>query len=725
MMPAEIPSAPITGNSTVFLHGPAGAGKTTLARQRLRYLLAAGVAPRSVLVLVPQRTLGLPYRALESGLEGLPAGEAAVSPAEAAVWAPVDAATVGGLARRAVDLFWPLAAEAAGFARPHDPPLFLTLETAQYYMNRQAAQVTYYEGLTDLRISAPRLASQVLDNLNKAAVVGFPMDEIAERLKAAWAGPADQGILYDRAQQAARAFRDYCLAHNLLDFSLQVEVFTRWLLPRAEVQRFLFDRYRHVIADNVEEDTPVAHDLLREWLARCDSGLMLMDEDAGYRTFLGADPEGAAGLRAACKYAVEAGLPAAWHGPETRAIQALGERLAGAVMGEAPRGAPAPAEGPFWTLDQYTFFPKMIAEVADQISALAAKGVPPSEIVVLAPYLTDALRFALAHEMERYDIAVRSTRPSRSLAEEPATRCLLTLAALAHPRWRILPPAHHVAQALTLAIEEMDLVRAQLLTQIVYRTKAGVPELTKFDQIKGEKRERITYTLGVAWDRLREWLVEPEHQEWPLDVFLTMLFDEVLSRRGFAFRGRLDNAAVAARLIESVRKFRQAVPPENLPPERDLAEEYVKAVGSGILAATSLIGDEPAGEGTEQAVLLAPAYTFLLRNRPVDHQFWLHVGGEAWGERIYQPLTQPHVLSRRFALEKGPGGKWTDADEVRARRQSLSRLVLGLSRRCRRQVHLVVVDLDERGQEERGPLLRAMQRVRRAGQAARAGRREP
>ena len=110
----------------------------------------------------------------------------------------------------------------------------------------------------------------------------------------------------------------------------------------------------------------------------------------------------------------------------------------------------------------------------------------------------------------------------------------------------------------------------------------------------------------------------------------------------------------------------------------------------GILAATSLLGDERQEAGAEPAVFLAPAYTFLLRNRPVDYQFWLNVGGDSWCERIYQPLTQPHVLSRRVRRPGGRprDGKWTDADEVRARREALSRLVLGLSRRCRKQIHL-------------------------------------
>ena len=45
-------------------------------------------------------------------------------------------------------------------------------------------------------------------------------------------------------------------------------------------------------------------------------------------------------------------------------------------------------------------------------------------------------------------------------------------------------------------------------------------------------------------------------------------------------------------------------------------------------------------------MLIAPAYTFLLANQPVDYQFWMDVGSPAWSERLYQPLTHPIILSR-------------------------------------------------------------------------------
>jgi hypothetical protein len=113
-------------------------------------------------------------------------------------------------------------------------------------------------------------------------------------------------------------------------------------------------------------------------------------------------------------------------------------------------------------------------------------------------------------------------------------------------------------------------------------------------------------------------------------------------------------------------------------------------------------------------VLLAPAYTFLMSNRPVDVQFWLNAGGRGWWERLYQPLTHPYVLGRGWPphdRHDRNDAVWSDADEVETRQEALYRLTLGLIRRCRRQIYLGLSELGEQGYEQKGPLLQAIQRV--------------
>jgi hypothetical protein len=366
----------------------------------------------------------------------------------------------------------------------------------------------------------------------------------------------------------------------------------------------------------------------------------------------------------------------------------------------------------------------MLDWVADEISKLVMEeSVPPGEIAVLAPFLSDSLRFSLIERLKRFNIEVRTHRPSRALRDEAAARCLLTFAKLAHPAWHRVPPADDVAQALMQSIADLDPVRARLLTDIVYRTREGAPVLTPFHQIVPQTQERISFLLGNRYDELRTWIQEyinstaENGEPEELDHFLSRLFGEVLAQAGFGFHRDFDAGAIAANLIESVQKFRQSMPPS--PDEvgsdeavdspvpgsgGNLAVEYIDLVERGVVAAQYISSWQVR---PENAVLLVPAYTFLMMNQPVTVQFWLDAGSRSWIERIYQPLTHPYVLRRDWPRDD----VWTDENEVEARESALGRLILGLTRRCRKRIYLTTSELSEQGYEQQGPLLQAVQRI--------------
>jgi len=109
----------------------------------------------------------------------------------------------------------------------------------------------------------------------------------------------------------------------------------------------------------------------------------------------------------------------------------------------------------------------------------------------------------------------------------------------------------------------------------------------------------------------------------------------------------------------------------------------------------------------KEAVLIAPAYTYLMSNRPDDIQFWLDIGSRGWFERLNQPLTHPYVLSRRWSQDK----LWTDKEEVDTSLEVLQRLTMGLLRRCRQKIYMTLSELGEQGYEQRGPLLHSVQRM--------------
>jgi hypothetical protein len=683
-------------SNRIWLEGPAGTGKTTTGVKRMLALLSAGVPGNNLLIITPQRTLQEPYLKALRGPGNKASGEATLI-------------TIGGLARRMVDLFWPVVAEQAGFKHPDKAPIFLTIETAQYHMARLVRPLLEEGFFDSVTIHRNRLYSQILDNLNKAAAVGFEHTEIGERLASAWYGDPAQLHVYANTQECARRFREHCLEYNLLDFSLQLEIFTRLLWHQPECRDYLQREYHYLIYDNPEEDIPVAHDILIDWLPGIESALVINDTDGGYRRFLGADPASADRIKECCNLSVA--LDERFDvSPQ---VAALGSALTGKLRGENDT-----TEGTDWqpavSLTTQKFYPEMLDQVIQDVRHLIQdEQVSPAEIVVLAPYLSDALRFALTTRFEESGIPWRSHRPSRSLRDEPASQCLLTLAELAHQGWDIHPTKFDLAYALMQAIDGMDLVRAQLLTEIVYRPREL--RLSTFAEIRPEVQERITFVYGNSYSILQNWLLAYRQETpQPLDHFLRRLFGEVLSQKGFGFHNNLDAARVAASLIESHMKFRQVMEESLANTDMPLGLEYIRMLQEGVIAAQYLEGWRSPNEA---AVLIAPAHTFLMMNRPVEYQFWLDIGSNGWAERVYQPLTHPYVLSRSW-LQKEPGTLWTDADEVAASRETLAQLAGGLLHRCRRGIYLGMTDLGEQGYEQRGPLLKAIWRMQNEIQTA-------
>ena len=681
---SELAQAPL--NRKIWLEGIAGGGKTSLGVARVLHLLRNGVPAESVLIFVPQRSLAQPYIAALRGWTDHQGGQVSVQ-------------TIGSLSLQMVETFWFMVAAEAGFRHPLDLPNFLSLELAQYFMTRAIEPlVDERDYFNSVRIDRPRLYSQIVDNMNKAALVGFPISEIGSRLKSALASGVEQAHIFDDAQTCAMAFRKYCLEHNLLDFSLQLEVFREHVWAKPPAKAYLRGRCKHLIVDGVEEDNPASHLFMQELLQSCESALIIYDRDAGFRRFLGADPVSALRLRDSCE--LQATLDETF---------VMGDAVAALSAGlGAQLGLPASTErdahpAPALITEAHRYHPAMVDWVARQVDMLVReRDASPNDIVIVAPFMSDALRFGLADRLSQRGIPLRSHRPSRALRDEPAARTLLTLARLAHPHWGMPPTEFDIVFALMAAIKDLDLVRAKLLTEMLYRNGRLLP----FAELRSTAmQERITFDLGERYDRLAAWIgryIEGDRVD-AIDIFFRRLFGALLSRAGFGFHDDVDAGNISMNLVDSARGFRWSLDFMSRYDEQiDLSLDYVKMVDRGVIANFYLrdwIAD------AEEGLLIAPAYTFLLNNRAVEYQFWLNIGSEGWSRRLYQPLTHPYVLSRGWP----PGMLWTEEDERNLSRETLGRLLLALTRRCRKAIYLGYSELSESGYEQRGLLLETIQ----------------
>ncbi len=255
------------------------------------------------------------------------------------------------------------------------------------------------------------------------------------------------------------------------------------------------------------------------------------------------------------------------------------------------------------------------------------------------------------------------------------------------------------------------MLRADLLVRIYHRSSG---KKVSFSQLDSTMQERITFSAGSRFENLDAWLeAYAEQPPEELDAFLSRLFGEVLSQPGFGFHRNFTAASVISQLVDSVRKFRWVMQ-DLLPPGQSLGKEYLQTALSGVLAAQYL----PRWDLTqEEAVLIAPAYTFLLANRPVEVQFWLDAGSQGGGSASIS-LSPSHT----FLARSWPAGKiWTDDIQYLTNQNSMSRLVDGLLCRCRHRVYFHSARVNASGYEEKGALLQASQKVLKALAAEEGG----
>ena len=683
----EIIEKEISGST--FLSGYAGTGKSSTGIGRLEFLLNQGVPGHTILLLFPQRTLSKIYQ------------NALNEQSLSATTLPV-IATYGGLARRGIELYWPILAREVGFRHPNHPPTFLTLESSIYFMSRLVTPLIHENGFfSSLTIQRNRLFSQILDNLNKSAVHGFPHTEIAHRLKSSWIGDPAQSSIFDDAQESASVFREYCLNTNLLDYSLQIEVFDTFLSNHPLYLEHFQQQFNHLIFDNIEEDVPVSHDFIKRNLSQFDSSLLIFDLDAGYRSFLGASPTSANALRSHCDHEfnfsqnftssdelLEFNDHLLWSFEDSKSPPPHSKQFSGLV-----------------SLTYHPYYPDLIAWVADEVSSLINEGITPSEIVILSPYLSDSIRFLLTAELGKRNIQTTSYRPSRALRDEPVTNCLLTMAALSHPSWGINLTQTDIALALFQSIDQLDLTRAYLLAKNLVRRSGKELSLISFDKISVDDQERITYSIGNLYQNLFNWITSYQEQpELFLDHFLISIFGELLSQPGYGFHNDISKGKVAEQIISSVHKFRNTAMTVLGLTAGEIGEEYIRMVKSGMLA-----NQYPRSWHSRptDSVYISPSYTFLLSNSPAEYQFWLDVGSRGWYERIFQPLTNPHVLNRDWPV----GKPWRDTEEMELNSQTMKLISTGLVHRCRKSIYFCLTETDESGFDQKGLFIQSLNKI--------------
>ena len=676
-------TAAVEAGQSNFLLGAAGTGKSTALHYRLLHLLQMGEPAYTMLVLVGEPEHSRPFLDTihQSGL---------------GPYAELQITTYQAMAREMVSLFWPLVARPSGFAHAYRPPTFLSYDLAQLLMWQVVTPMLEEGAFAGLRLRPQQIISQLLDTLNRAALNGLTLDQASSRQLSTWAGEQDHMRHLHDATTAARRFRRLCLDNGMLDLSLVVQVFDTQLVKHPEFYRYFSERYRHLLVDNVEEQTPAGQNFVTSLMGATQTTAIAYDSGGGYKRFLAADPTGANQFRDRCAYFYEFEESFTASPP----LQHLSNLVENHLMSR--RHPTAEAKEAIISVVGGRYRREMVADLSELLVQLVDEGVPTNQIAIITPYLDGALRYNLAQNFSELGIPYRFLRRRSSPREEPRIRAWLTWLALAHPDWGIRPAAFDVAEALNLSIFGLDPARAELLTNHLYVPDG--PLLLPVGELSAEIVDRVGAKFVALAEDLRNWLAEQGGQH-PLDTFLHRLFHTLLAQPRFQPEPDLAGAAVCEWLVRTAGRLRQSAEPMGLRTSAEIGEAFITGIYQGLVTADPPeLGDPPDPNG----VIISTIFGYLLAGETVQIQIWLETGATGWWDIPRQPLSNAFVLAQSWRPDK----LWTMEEDFNIRNQLLSRIIRGLTARCTGGVILANSDLDRRGVRQDGPLWRALQPVR-------------
>ena len=684
--------AAIAAEGSAFLQGQAGTGKSTALLHRLLRLLQEREAPYAILVLVAEA-------ADRPRVQAFLQQQEVVEPRDLAV------TTFTYLARQMVQQFWPLVARPAGFERPFQPPTYLHYDMAQLLMWRIVRSMMAEGAFADLLLRPQQIVSQILDTLNRAALNRLSLTQAEQRQIQSWAGePADARHLREAAR-AAQAFRTHCRRNSLLDVSLAVRVFDTQVLQHTEFHRYFRERFRHILVDDVEEQTPAGQQFVAGLLDVLQSAAIVYDEGGGYKQLLSADPTGGRRLARICRQQLLFEEQFVSSPPLVALANVVQRQLLPSTPARDTDAPPKPdlqsATHAVLAVVQGRYRHEMVQNTAQRLGGLLAEHkIAPDDAAIIAPGLDGALRYTLSQALREVGLPFSLLRRRSSPRDEPLVRAWLTWLALAHPDWQRAPPAYDVSEALTLSITGLDPARAELLSGALYRDGDGA--LASVEELTPELLERVGSSQVAAVEELRTWLAENAHL--PPDQFLQQLFEALSAGPAYQSHEESGAGGLSQWLVDVAARLRQASTSMELETTAETGRALLNAIDEGLVTT-----DPPEmGEPPEQrGIVITTIHGYLLSRETSRLQVWFDVSNPAWWDIPRQPLSNPFVLAPDWPEDKA----WTLAEAYNRRNEMLSHVIRGLAVRCRDGVVLTASNLDQRGQRQDSPLWRSLTHI--------------
>ena len=588
--------------------------------------------------------------------------------------------TYFGFVQKELTDYWPWVEEKLPGGFTTIVPTFMNVETSHYLMSKYVEKYRKFRDVFEyVNANSARIAVQLIDNLNQAAMNNLSFRELKRRLLA-WAGDDREKItVFKEAIAIMETFRKFCLDNRIMDYSLTVELYNKYLLKNEKYLGELEKRYTYLFVDNLEKFVPAAQNLFLYLLKKLPGVYLSFNPEEGINRFFGGNPQLAREVFFPLCQIEE--LEKSY--TSSPAARQLAKALYQAIFEDAYL-----EDNSFIKKEIYTELRgDMLNKTGEEVVKLLAEGLKPSEIVLVAPLVDKVMEFTLERYISGQGYSFANLSRTKRLVDLPFSQALIVLTLLANPQWKMNINYSSLQQTMSLLLK-LDPVRSSLLAEEIIANKLALPPLDNINF-----RARIGFDNSARYDYLRDWLLEKEDKVPELEEFFQLVFAELLS----PLSPTQADILACRQMIDSIAKFKKVVKNFKDIPEEELGKHFIDLIYNGTLAAEVLYNDTE-----EETLILTTPYKFLFSPeiKSVKYLFLLDISSENWLRGSTKELFNPYILSPQW----GKKSHWDDTVDQELRKEQLLAYLQSILSKVTAGIYLADSYLNSRGWEQEGQL---------------------
>lgn len=589
--------------------------------------------------------------------------------------------TYFGFVRKEIIDYWPWIEEKLTGGYTSIDPTFMNVETSHYLMSKYVDKNRKYKEVFDyINATSPQIAVQLIDNLNQAAMNNLSFEQLKERLQSWAADDTEKIMVLNEAIDIMKNFRNFCIDNRIIDYSLMVDLYNKYLLNNKKYLQYLKDYYNYLFVDDLEKTVPAAQKLLLYMLKNTTKAFMSFNPEEVINKFFGGNAELARNIFFPLCKVVKL--------EESYTSSVAARKLANSIYQTVWKSKPLVDHGFIKGEIDTELRGDMLLKTAARIVELLDQGVRPDQIALIAPVVDKVMEFTLKRYFTKRGYSFINMTRSKRLVDVPFSQALITLTLLGNPEWNTQITYSSLQQTLSLVIK-LDAIRSAVLTDEIFRNNMVLPDLDDIDI-----RSRIGFDNSTKYDYLKGWLEEKKKQNLELENYFQVVFGQLLA----PLSPSQEDLLACRQMIDSVTKFKKVIKNFKDIEEEEIGKHFIDMIYNGTLAAEILYNHPE----DEKKIVLSTPYKFLFSPdiSEVKYLFWLDVSSENWLRSIAKELTNPYIFSPQWKKRK----KWNDDIDQNLRKEQLIANLQSILSKCTDGIYLVDSYLNSRGFEQEGQL---------------------